>query len=133
LTKVYLAGDMIDLTSKGVTGARSVTTTDNSMTFDLNETLGATKSATVSYTMSRNLAREVRKVLKVDRYVVINCASSVNGTNGPYDLGFSDVYRVKSVRKDTTTFSSATQGTDVTNYFSFNNGQRDDCWISNIK
>lgn len=129
LTKVYLAGDMIDLTSKGVSGTRSVTTTDTSMTFDLNETLGATKSATVSYTMSRNLAREVRKVLKVDRYVVINCASSVNGTNGPYDLGFSDVYRVKSVRKDTNaTFSSATQGTDVTKYFSFNNGQRDDCY-----
>jgi hypothetical protein len=130
ITKTYLAGDMIDLRGIGSSGgfARTVTTSDSSLTFTLSETFGSPVGATVSYTMARRTAREIKKVLKVNRYVSINCASNIAGSNGPFNLGFSDVYKINSIRKDTSDFTTVTQGTDVTSSFTFDNGQRDDCY-----
>lgn len=129
-TKVYYAGDMIDLRSKGVTAGvtRTVTATSSSLSVSLNETFGSTVSATVTYTLAKTSAREIKKILKPNRYVIIDCSTA--GTTGPFGLGFSDIYRINSIRKSTTAFTSATDGTDVTNSFLMDNGQRDDCYVN---
>lgn len=126
-TKVYKTGDIIDLTTKGAnTGAvRTVSATPTSLSFDLKEGSGSSVSATVSYKVGTESAIEISKVLKPDRFVVINCASHVNGTNGTYSLGFSDVYKIKEIRKKTGAFTSNTEGTNVTNNFILNSGQTD--------
>lgn len=126
ISKVYLAGDMIDMRSIGCdAGAvRTVSTTSTGMSFDLKETLGSTISGTITYTMARTSAREIAKKLKTSRYVIIDCATA--GTTGPFDLGFSDIYRIRSIRKDTSAFTAADQGTDVTLNFGIDSGQRDD-------
>lgn len=124
--KAYKTGDMIDMRGIGVDAGttRTITSTPTSLAFDLKETLGGTRSATVSYSVSRTSAREIAKTLKPSRYVKINVAAA-GTTAGPYNLGFSDVFKIKSVRSDTTAFTSASQGTDVTSSFTLDNGQRD--------
>jgi len=123
--KVYKTGDFIDLTTQGATGVeRDVSVSGGSLLFDLKETYSSSKSGTVTYRTTTSSAEELSKTLKPNRFVVINCDSA--GTTGPYSLGFSDVYRVLSVRQNTGgSFSSNTQGTDVSTYFTFDSGQRD--------
>lgn len=130
--KEYKKGDILDLSSIGAnTGTeRVVTSTGTQLSFALNEKYGTSgsKSAVVTYRMKRTSAAEIKKTLRPHRYVSINCATHVNGTSGPYSLGFSDVYRIRSIRKSNTPFVANTNGTDVTSSFSFNNGQRDDLY-----
>lgn len=125
-TKIYNAGDMIDLSGIGVDNgqARSVSATPTSLTVDLKETFSAPISGTVSYSMIRTGAREIKKSLKRNRFVIIDCATA--GTTGPFNLGFSDIFRVNSIRRSTSAFTTSTEGTDVTNSFVVDNGQRDD-------
>lgn len=127
--KAYKSGDMIDLSGIGVDAgtSRTVTSTPTSLTFDLKETLGATTSGTVTYTMARTIAREIRKVLKKNRYVLIDCSSNAGANTGPYNLGFSDVYKINSIRK-AASFTAVTDGTDVTSDFVLNNGQTDNSY-----
>lgn len=124
-TKVYKNGDIIDLTTVGADAgaSRTVTASDTQLDFDLQESYGGTVSASINYKVSRTSAREIQKTLKPSRYVIIDCSSA--GTTGPFGLGFSDIFRVKQIRKSTSPFSSPTDGTLVTDSFNIDNGQRD--------
>ena len=128
LSRVYVAGDMVDLRSfSSTTGyERSVyCTSSQSLTFDLAESLGATRSGTITYSVARTTAKETAKTLKTDRYVKINVASA-NTTTGPFNLGISDVFRVSKIIKKSGSFSANTSdGTDITQYFNLDSGQRD--------
>lgn len=129
ISKAYKAGDMIDLSGVGSDAGvgRTVSATSTSLTFDLKETLGGTRSGTITYTMARSGAREIRKVLKRNRYVLIDCATNPGGTTGPYNLGFSDIYRVNSIRK-ASSFATVNDGVDVYHDFVIDNGQRDNSY-----
>jgi hypothetical protein len=134
----YGAGSYIDLTSFGMgTGAvRSVTAASPTLTLNLNEAFPAGgTSAAISFRASRTSAIESAKTLRPGRYVKINCASAASGTTGPYNLGFSDVYKIKSIVKKSSSFpTSNTDGTVVTSQFIFNNGQKDTLYdIATIK
>lgn len=134
ITKVYKTGDIVDLTTKGIdAGAtRTVSGTSSTLSFDLKETYGSSRSATITYKVSRTSAREIGKILKPNRYVQINCASA--GTTGPFCLGFSDIYRVQSIRQKGSAFTSESQGTDVTDLFTIDNGQKDEIYdLGSIK
>jgi len=124
VSKVYKAGDIVDLTTNGSTGVeRTVTTTSSTISVDLKETFGSTVSGTLAYKVSRTSAKEAAKTLKNSRYVKINCASA--GVTGPFNLGFADIYQIRSIRSDTSAFTTSSQGTDVTSLFTVDNGQRD--------
>lgn len=135
LVKVYRTGSLVDLASNSSTGtARTIT--QNSATqlvINLQETYDQSSSitGTISYYVTRGSAREIKKTLNSNRYVKINVASAVvSGTpaNGFFDLGISDVYRVRQIRKKTGDFTTATEGSNVTAFFSIDNGQRDDVY-----
>lgn len=126
LTKEYKIGDIVDFTGKGADAGTDRTVTLNSstsMSFDMKETLSGTTAATATLKLTKTTARETAKLLRASRYVHIDCSTA--GTAGPFNLGFSDVYQIRSIRKKTGTFSNASEGTDVTSQFSFDNGQRD--------
>jgi hypothetical protein len=137
LYRHYGAGSFIDLTTKGVTSGtvRSVTAATPTLTLNLNETFPAGGvTAALSFRAARTSAIEAGKILRPSRYVKINCAS-VATTSGPFDLGFSDVYRIKSIVKKSSSFpTSNTDGILVTSQFIFNNGQKDALYdIATIK
>lgn len=125
--KTYLAGHLIDYTVNGTAGtARSITVVDeNTVTFDMKETLGTTVSAKVVYNLKKTTAREKRKVLRSNRYVKLRMSTHSANTVGPWSLGIADVFRVTEIRKKGSAFSSVTDGTDVTSLFTVDTGQRD--------
>lgn len=124
--KAYKVGDNIDLTGKGSAAGttRTVSTTPTSITIDLKETFTSAIDCTVTYKLARTSAQEISKILNPNRFVKINCSTA--GTTGPYRLGYSDVYRIRNViKKNGSAPTSLTDGTNVTSYFTFDNGQRD--------
>ena len=124
--KAYKTGDTIKLTGKGVAngGSRTVTATSSSLSIDLKETFSQEVDSTVSYKIALTNTSEATKTLTPNRYVKIDCSSA--GTTGPFCLGFSDVYRIRNIVKKTGSApSSLADGTDVTRYFTLDNGQRD--------
>lgn len=127
LIKAFAQGSYIDLKGKGSTAGatRSVTIVDSStVTIDLKEQFDSSEAVYITFPVVRSDGSEIGKTLKPNRYVQISCATS--GTTGPFNLGIADVYQIREVRLDSSAFSSATQGTDVTSSFVLDNGQRDD-------
>lgn len=134
--KAYKVGDILNINSKGAnTGTQKTITmgaSNTSFTIDLQETLldpatGLPKevSACVTYKVGKRNAPEAQKTLKPNRYVIIDCSAS--GTSGPFNLGFSDVYQIKSITRKTGSVPTTTNdGDDLTSYFILDNGQRDD-------
>lgn len=124
--KAYKTGDLINMSGRGLDAGvdRTVTATPTLLTFDLKETYTTTKSITATYKLATTQLPEASKTLNPARYVAISCASA--GVAGPFCLGFSDVYKINNiVQKTGSSPSSLTDGTDVTNYFRLDNGQRD--------
>lgn len=128
IDKVYKNGDIIDLSTKGVDAGVTRTVFAPSpvaLNFDLKETYPSTISATVTTKIARTDAVQINKTLRPNRFVTANCASLTSLTE-PINLGFSDVYEIRSIRRDTVPFTTASQGTDVTQLFTLDNGQRDE-------
>lgn len=126
--KYYYAGQVLDFTGTGSASGVERTITVNSSTsttFDLKETLTGTVSATVICQLNRTDAKEIAKTIKRDRLVKIAANTHPTVAAGPWSVGFYDVYRLVSVRKHTSAFSSTSDGTDVTDDFEIDNGQRD--------
>lgn len=128
--KQYLVGDIIDLTAKGATGTtRSVTVTSStSLSFDLKETLSTTVSASVLTNLSKTEAKEIKKIYRKNRFVIIRPNTNVSGLTGPWNLGVSDVIKINSVRLKSSSFTGESEGTLVTNYFALDDGQKDNLY-----
>lgn len=127
VSRAYLNGDIINFSGNGVTASRSVScSSSTSLAFDMGETLSSSVTASVVTSLQKSSAREIKKTLRPSRYIQIRVANSASGNTGPWDLGFSDIYKLRSVRKSTSTFSSLTDGNDMTANFKLDNGQRDD-------
>lgn len=128
--KSYLSGDIIDLTVPGSTGVlRTANVSSGTLTIDLKEVttnvVPSSVAAKLTYRVNRETASEVKKILKANRYVQINVGSN---TSGPYNLGLPDVYKVRSIRMDTGAFTNSVgsvSSSNVTSYFTVDNGQRD--------
>lgn len=125
--KAYKTGDIINMAGKGVTAGvnRTIQATPTTLTIDIKESLGTQKQVTVSYKARTKQSLEATKTLRTDQYVKIRCSDA--GTVGPYSLGVADVYRVTKVLKNETNPSTEV-GTDVTQYFNLNNGQKDNVY-----
>ncbi len=129
-SKVYKKGDLIDLTNKGFTAGveRTVSTIPTKLTIDLKETFPTDISATITTQAVRkgSTALEIEKSLVPSIFVKINCANSIAGTTGPYSLGISDVYQIRSIRRKSNDYPANTaDGVEVKSQFVFDNGQRD--------
>ena len=134
--KVLPAGTVINLSGKGAnTGADRTATvaSSTSVNFDIKEELRSAVNVRVITKLRKQNGREKSKQLRVKRLVQLfvgnnalaNTASGSNNFEGPYNLGFSDVFNINFVRKHSSAFTSATQGTDVTSDFLLDFGQRD--------
>lgn len=126
IKKQYYAGDMINFTVKGSSNVtRTVTCASTTVvSFDMKETLDSTVSATVTAKLNKIDAREKRKNLITDKYVMIDTATHPKTAYGPWSLGVPDIVNLKEVRV-ASSFSNTTSGSVVTDLFSFDSGQRD--------
>ena len=127
--KEFKTGQTLDLAGVGGDGAsRTVTVgSTTSASFDIQESLQSTVTGSVVVELSKVNGQEAAKTYNSGRYVQVRVSDSTNGATGPWNLGLSDVFQISEVRKKTgnTVFSTSSEGTDVTNDFSLDNGQRD--------
>ena len=130
LTKSYRAGDVLDLNVKGFDGLdRTVTVASNTLKINLQESITST-TATISYNLVRSNVEEIQNVLVSNVYVKLDMSAANSAPlAGPIGLGLSDIYKVRKIlrRSDSTMPSGLndTSATDVTSYFTIDNGQRD--------
>jgi len=122
LAKVIASGEYIDLSETGSQGALRTANVTSSTTvdIDLSENFTSTIDAKLLADVQRTDGQEIKKILRQNRYVRIDCSSA--GTLGEYNLGFSDVYRVTGIFVGTTYSES---NLNVTDDFILDNGQRD--------
>ncbi len=119
-------GSVIDLS-----GATFTKNSDKSITIDLTGVLAAApKQVKLYVNVQSAVANPVLKVLREDRYVVIDTGISPYALNntGTYTLGLSDVYRIKNIYYGSNSLSNAAvvaAGNDVVASFILDNGQRD--------
>ena len=133
--KSMLSGDIIDLAANGSTGVlRTANVSAGTLTIDLKEVttnvVPSSVSAKISYRVDRNTAAEIKKTLKSNRFVQIQTNTATSAT-GPFDLGWSDIYKIRSIRMDSAPFTDATgsvSSTNVTSSFTLDNGQRDNLY-----
>jgi hypothetical protein len=124
--KVFLPGQTVSLGGfGGSTVARSGTYTDSqNIQFDLKEpTLGTTVDIIAE--LKKVNKGETTKTLQADKFVEIDISTNSASTSGPWILGAPDGYRLKEVRFSSSTFTSETDGTDVTSDFELDTGMKD--------
>ena len=114
-------------------GSRYVNIT-SATTFDVstgsaNSSLPMTTSSTamtVQYKMRRSQATQAKKDVKKNRYVKLNLSNNITGFSGPWNLGLPDVIKLRNVWGSTNSSYSNTTAEDITRYFVFSSGQKDD-------
>lgn len=84
--------------------------------------LTGTSPVTVQYRMLRTQATQAKKDVKKDRFVKLY-ANTAN--NNSWNLGLTDVFSLKHVYANTTGFTN-NDNDDITSYFTFDSGQKDD-------
>ena len=110
----------------GDAAARTVTVDSSTQaSIALKETLTSTTSATLITELTKTNGRETAKSFKSGRFVHINVSNNTGSTTGPWDLGFSDGFRLLSVRKHSAAITANTIGSDVTKDFELDTGMRD--------
>jgi hypothetical protein len=131
-TRAFRRGDILDLTANGSSGEqRTVYVSSNNLVIDLKEIANASPSSIstrLTYRVNRNTAIEMKKRLRANRYVKIDTSNNAANSVGPYNLGLSDVYKIRSIRMHSSAFSTGTEGSNVTSSFILDNGQRDNIY-----
>ena len=122
-------GSVLDLT-----GATFTKNSDKSITIDLTGGVtSAPKQVKLYVNVQSANAQPITKVLREDRYVVINTNTHPSTSGGTYSLGLSDVYRIKNIYTfahttldaDIAIAIAANNATDIASSFTLDNGQRD--------
>ena len=124
--KQYYSGELIDFSIKGSTNVdRTITAVDSTtVTLDMKETIDSTIAATVTTFLNKVDAREKLKVLRRNRYVLIDCGTHSANTTGPWNLGVPDIFKLTDVRV-ANSFASVSDGASLLSSFDLDNGQRD--------
>jgi hypothetical protein len=112
-----------------ITGAVFTKNSSQSITIDL---AGAVSTAPTRIKLYVNVqvanAQPILKVLREDRYVIINTNTHPLTNGGVYSLGLSDVYQIKNIFIGANTDTDAAvvaAGVDIASSFTLDNGQRD--------
>lgn len=127
-------GQILNLTggSANITSNATVMTINTGISnFGGNTThvLGSTIAVDVIYNLKRNeITSPLKKDIKKNVYVTIDTSSNPATTSGPWNLGLSDIHRIRNVFIGGSGDSYAdivSNANDVTSSFILNNGQTD--------
>lgn len=76
-----------------------------------------------SYPVNRNQASPISKIINKNTFVKVDCSNSVATSVGPWDLGFSDVHKIRHIYVGTT---YANTNPDRLTWFNLDGGSRED-------
>lgn len=117
--RFYVGGTPIPLQSVSINSNTSFTANTNIPTaaFD-----SGSQSVYCTYPVNRNEATAIPKVINKSRFVKIDCSNNVANTLGPWDLGFTDVHKIRNIYVGT---SYANTNPERSDWFTLDNGQRE--------
>lgn len=115
--KAFIAGTTFDLTNSTVT---AVSNTQFIVNLGFSISSGAPQTLVATYPVIRTGAYEAKKEKKAGTYVKIDCATNVNTTKGPYNLGIVDAYSIANVWVGNTYSES---NPDRAGWFTLDSGQ----------
>jgi len=120
--KSYIKGKVLPI-AKNVAGPNGFIEVTNSTSFTISSGQIPSSGLTVDiiYDVNRTVTVPAKKTIRKNRFVKINTASN---PNGPWCLGFSDIHKVSKIYA-TTNGSYTTSGIDVSDYFTYETGQKD--------
>ena len=125
-TKILPTGSVLSLSSNGGTGTTRSVTVSSPGTASINLQENATFTADVIVSMDRATAKEKIKTLNYATQANIQPNNHINGLSGPFGLGYGDIYQLRAVYQSSSFAAPATtSNTDVTAYYTLDNGQRD--------
>lgn len=129
ITKIIPPGYYFNLNGNGGSAATRTLTVSSPGTISIDLKEPATFTARVVATMDRANAREMLKILNYQATANINPSTHTNGFSGPYSLGKADAYRLHAIYQSASFSANATTSdTNVTSYYDFDNGQRDNSY-----
>jgi hypothetical protein len=112
-----------------LTGAAFTKNSAQSITINLAGDLAAAPKQVKLYVNVQTAnAQPILKVLREDRYAIINTNTHPSTDTGTYSLGLSDVYQIKNIFIGANTDSDSAvvaAGVDIASSFTLDNGQRD--------
>jgi hypothetical protein len=112
-----------------LTGAAFTKNSAQSITINLAGDLAAAPKQVKLYVNVQTAnAQPILKVLREDRYAIINTNTHPSTNTGTYSLGLSDVYQIKNIFIGANTDSDSAvvaAGVDIASSFTLDNGQRD--------
>jgi hypothetical protein len=76
-----------------------------------------------SYPVNRNQANPIPKIINKNKFVKIDCSNNVATSVGPWDLGFSEVHKIRNIYVGTT---YANTNPNRTTWFNLDRGNRED-------
>ena len=123
--KVFPAGCIIPINTRD---DRTITISGGgtTATIDINESINTSFGLKIYQSIIRSNTYPITKVINKRKYVRIDCSSHPNGADGPWDLGFVDVYKINAVYIGST--SDATPydptGADERAKFTYTDGQK---------
>jgi len=131
--KVFPEGTIIPINTRD-NRTITVAPAGDTATIDIDETLSTSMSVKIYQSIIRGGTYPIAKVINKRKYVRINCATHPNGANGPWDLGFVDVYKINAIyigdTADTTPYDPT--GADKKTKFIYSDGQRATCYIHGV-
>ena len=89
---------------------------------NLDYTMSAANDVYCTFNVLRNQATAINKLINKSRYVKIDCGTHGAGAAGPWDLGITDVHKIRNIFVGT---SYANTNTDRKTWFELDNGQKD--------
>ena len=125
--KYYVKGHVVNLSQFGGTiqVLNSIPTQTQFIVdtkLNLGGTLNTTQTVYAEYQVLRSQAIQIEKEIKKKRFVRINCSANPGGITGPWNLGFSDVAKIRGIYVGST---YANTNPEKSAWFSLDNGQRD--------
>jgi len=114
----YIAGEVFKLEPAMITSI-----SNTAVNFDIGTTLGAATDVKLFVKVKQTDVTPVEKQARESRYVKIDTSTNEAGANGPWILGFPDVYKIEAVYVDGSTYQSS--GTDYKDQFVLDSGMTD--------
>jgi hypothetical protein len=125
--KSYLNGRVIPFaysTTGTTTGYVNVTNSTSFTVATKINNLSGSLGVNIFYDIERTVTFPATKVINKNQFVRLNLANNAGGPNGPWCLGFSDIHKITAIC-GTSNGSYTTSGTDLTNLFTYDTGQKD--------
>ena len=119
IQKYFVTGTPLPIQSVSITS-------NSSFTANLNLTLDSgSQTVYCSYPVNRSQANPIPKIINKNRFVKIDCSNNIATTVGPWNLGLSDVHKIRHVYVGTT-YSNT--NTDAVSWFELDTGQTQDIY-----